>query len=93
MSNGQKRETQDGPKFQEDHSIKTEIKIIEKTTIGQNQWTQIIQQKGENLIKRITHIIRKYEVTIIIMVKKDTLQRITKKKRNHSKTPKKYKQY
>ena len=53
----------------------------------------MVQWKGENFVKRTTHVIREYEVIIIIMVKKDTLQKIAEKKRNHGKTPKKYKQY
>ena len=52
----------------------------------------MVPKRGENLIKRITYAIRKYEVTAITMAKKDTSQRIVKKKRNHGKIPKKYKQ-
>ena len=73
MRDGQKRETQDGPEFQDNHNTKTEIKTINKTTMGQNQWTQMEQQKGENLVKRTTYAIRKYEIIITIVVKKDTL--------------------
>jgi hypothetical protein len=52
----------------------------------------MVQWKGENLIKRTTHATRKYEVIVTTMAKKDTLQRITEKKRNHGKMPKKYEQ-
>jgi hypothetical protein len=50
----------------------------------------MVQWKGENLIKRTTHVIRKYEVIVITAAKKDTSQRIAEKKRNYGKTPKKY---
>jgi len=51
------------------------------------------QWKGENLVKRTIHMIRKYEAIIITTAKKDTSQRIAEKKRNYGKMPKKYEQY
>jgi hypothetical protein len=50
----------------------------------------MVQWKGENFVKRTTHVTKKYEAIVITAAKKDTLQRITEKKRNHSKIPKKY---